>query len=915
MSLVASELAQATWPVIRSLLARASDDGRRRSGVLGIRARPAWSGPTEQKLGDLTVTITPCVSALAVREALLARGDEGWLVVLTDRSEADLGTGITSHFHQGTLRNPDPWEAVRDQFGATRLDRCLVTHPQAREIAQGILAARGDVEWPQARGGFLTMDHLCSVVAVRQLGFPEIDGVVTAEDVISWAADTGRATLLDDLTRLAGEALVAQVISWMAAQCGSSGPLVERLLVRGRVDDLAPLGLAGRAVLGCERGTEPWVLLRVQQLDNLPDVTAGQLTALVHPAEDVTRTLIGRRDDPAARQTGRILARADALVAEMRAGAGVDGSDLLRAGLTSRLAAVGDLLKQATASGPGRAKASGVDAQLVDGSVMPAVEDAFDRVRHHALADHPDELRVTRAFAGVRLVRWLALDVTAPTSGFLDMMRRHRDVDAWVDRAYADAWRGVDDESLAQGLKGVIEATKLRRDSHDLVFAESLRSAPSVARAADVIAIEDVLGDVVVPIANDGRSVLLIVADGMSAAIGTEIVDDIEGRYDTWLECVPEKVGRRGVVVAALPSLTEVSRCSLLSGRLSRGSQEAERTGFAAYLKAHRLSGALFHKLSLEQSGGGALLSPEVGAAVDDLDGVQVVACVLNTIDDALDRSDPGIDWTADAVTHLRPLLDRARRAGRTVVLTSDHGHVIERREGRTLTVAEASSNRSHAAAGATIGPGEVRVTGPRVLLHDGDAVLAVDESLRYGPLKAGYHGGAAPAEVVVPLHVLAPYEPPRGWQIAAPQMPAWWNQASAILLPAPAAVVPTFPKGEHPSLFDEPVTAPDKSDLVAKVLASPVYADQRKRGNRVPLSDDQVANLLRVLAAASDNRLDPDSVASALGVGRVQLNGALPMVQRLLNVEQYPVLERDADGTTVVLNMSLLKEQFGISR
>ena len=35
--------------------------------------------------------------------------------------------------------------------------------------------------------------------------------------------------------------------------------------------------------------------------------------------------------------------------------------------------------------------------------------------------------------------------------------------------------------------------------------------------------------------------------------------------------------------------------------------------------------------------------------------------------------------------------------------------------------------------------------------------MLAVDETLRYGPLKAGYHGGAAPAEAVVPVVVLVP--------------------------------------------------------------------------------------------------------------------------------------------------------------
>jgi hypothetical protein len=45
-----------------------------------------------------------------------------------------------------------------------------------------------------------------------------------------------------------------------------------------------------------------------------------------------------------------------------------------------------------------------------------------------------------------------------------------------------------------------------------------------------------------------------------------------------------------------------------------------------------------------------------------------------------------------------------------------------------------------------------------------------------------------------------------------------------------------------------------------------------------------------------------------------VQFGGALPMVQRLLNVEQYPVLDRDPDGNTIVLDVELLREQFQVA-
>jgi hypothetical protein len=909
---------QATLPVVRSLLGKASRDGKQRTGVLGIRARPTWTGPTDFAHADFKVRVIPCASALAVRDALRQRADGTWLVIFTDRDESDLGVGITSHLYGGVLRNPDPWDAVRDQFGATRIDRRLVIDQRARELAAGMLAARGDVPWPPARAGFLTLDHVCASVANRRLGFAEMSENVAPEEVLAWAADLGRVHLLSELRELAGEPLAETVVEWLSARCGKAAPLVAQLLNAGRVEDVVPVGLAGRAVLACPAGSEPWILLRVQQL-NLPDVTADQLRALVAPAEEVIRALLARTDDGAARQTGRILARADVLVGELRAGSGVDHSDYLRSSLTSRLAGLGEELRRAVARSSTKAIAESPDAVLVDAEALPAIEAALAKVQEHSLARHREEVRVERATAGVRLVRWLAAE-SGSQQGFATAIHRHRDVDAWVDRAYSDAWRGVDEDSLSQGLRAVIDAVRLRRDKHDTEFAAGLgtQSSGGAPHPDDVILIEDLLATVVVPLAKEPRPILLIVADGMSAAVATEIVDDIERRYDTWLECLPKGKTRRSVLVSALPSLTEVSRCSLLSGTLATGQQDAERNGFSTFMRAHGLTSALFHKLSLESSGAGFALAPEVGTAVDDIDGTRVVACVLNTIDDALDRSDPGIDWTADAVSHLRPLLERARRAGRTVVLTSDHGHIVERREGRTLSVGATSSNRSRPA---TDGPdpesGEVRVTGSRVLMHEGDAILAVDERLRYGPLKAGYHGGAAPAEVVAPLHVLTPSEAPSGWELATPQQPLWWHSPVAADIvdraEAPSAPAQQLPKTEAPTLFDE-IEQAGSEDLTSRVLASSTFAEQRKRAQRVTLSDQQIGSLLRHLVAAPGNRIDQSTASIALGVPLVQLNGALPMAQRLLNVEQYPVVDRDADGVTILLDLDLLKEQFGVS-
>ena len=447
----------------------------------------------------------------------------------------------------------------------------------------------------------------------------------------------------------------------------------------------------------------------------------------------------------------------------------------------------------------------------------------------------------------------------------------------------------------------------------------------------------------VLPLALDAP-VLLLVLDGMSAGVGTEVIASVLARSgDGWAEALLPGQNRRAAALAVLPTLTEVSRASLLCGELRTGGQDAERRGYDALTRAHRLPGAaLFHKKPLDSSRLGFAVADDVAAAIADVTGRPLVTCVLNTIDDALDRSDPGgTDWGTDAVKHLAPLLDRARHAGRIVVLTADHGHIVERRQGTQRAYPGISSGRSRAAT-EPAGDGEVLVTGPRVLRHDGRAVLAVDEHLRYGPLKAGYHGGAAPAEAVVPVAVLVPGAVPEDVSLllAPPQEPAWWIDPVAPAAagrdrrrppPArprrPAADYRRRPQDTAPTLFDEPDTEPapaaagpggpapgrQRSPVPAAVLKSAAYAAQKKIAGRVSVTDDQIRGLLDALVAAPGHRLVPAQAAAALAVSPVMLRGAVLHVQRLLNVEGYPVLRVDADGATVILDEALLREQFGV--
>jgi hypothetical protein len=900
----------ATLPVIKALLDEAARK-RFTGGVMGVRAKPEWTDVAEFEHNGLGVRVVVCPSALAVREALVDRAQDRWLVVLTDRDEKELGLGITAHLTWQRLRRPDPWAAVQDKFGATRVDHRLVSGAHARDLATGLLAATPPDGWPPARAGLLTGDHAFGAVASHRLGLGQVGEQLDLTAVLRWSARPDAATIIANLRAIAGDPLVEALLAWVTERCGSCGRALGPLLRQGRAGDAVPLGLVARVVTAASPDSGPRALLGREIGGQLADQS---LTAWAGEAESVTRALVADDQDAAA----RVLARAEKLLDRVEAGSLAAYSTVLQRGLTSRLAGLGESLRRCTERAATRAASASADAPLADAKLLAEIENRRVKVEAHALHDHRDEVRVPRALAAVRLVRWLSQPV--PLAGDIGaLIARHRDEDAWVDRAAADAWAGVYDEALAQGLRAVLGAVRLRRAAHDVAFGQALaahedRAAPT---PADTVYLESLLAAAVVPLART-NPVLVVLADGMSQAVATEIVDDVVRRYDTWLECLPEGHDRRTVALAVLPSLTRVCRASLFSGELAVGEQQVERAGLETLAKSHGVTARLFHKLSLDSSAGGYALAHEVGAAIDDVAGTAVVACVLNTIDDALDRSDPGgTDWTADTVKHLRPLLERARRAGRIVVLTSDHGHVVERREGRVKPAASMSSNRSRPfAGGGVVDEAEVRIRGRRVLLHDGDAVLAVDERLRYGPLKAGYHGGASPAEVVVPVSVLAPGDAPAGWRLAPPQSPVWWRSPlseQAVPTAKPAQPTPLGSRGgEAPTLFD---TTAEPVGIEAAVIASAIYREQRNRASRVAITDEQVGKLLTALLAAPANRLDPESAAAALGVAAIQITGALSQVQRLLNVEQYPVLSRDADGATVVLDAGLLREQFEVGR
>jgi PglZ domain-containing protein len=904
-------LSTATLPVVRAMLDQAVDKNYR-DGVLGVRAQPRWDGPAEFTHRGVPVRVAACESALAVREALQSRGAGHWLVVITDRDHDDLGDGILATFVGNRARQPDEWEALRQRFQSTGLDPALFEGPSPRQVAAALLTVEPDRGWPPAPGGVLTRLHAMSSVARARLGLDggEIDGTA----VLAWTRHRDAPGRISELRTLGGDLLADGVLAWLADQVGLASGLVLALLRSGRVGDIVPFGLVVGLLTRSDLDVDEARIAReaLIRLEPMLGADAGRVDALRAWAEETTRFFAS---GPADRDV--IATSSDELLAAIRAEPLAEHSDLLPSGYAARLARFADAVRLAARRGGDRI---GVDSDepVIDTRDVVAATSCWQVMQRHELAARSPQRKAL--LAAMRLLRWLATPSGAEPN-IAGLIGRHRNHDAWVDSAVNDAATGVSDPTHGAALESLLDIVFQLRAAHDASFARSLatltRDDPT---DPGVEYLEDVLVRHVFPLARQHKDgALLLVLDGMTAAAMTEIADDALAHG--WIETVPTSGAHRIAAIAALPTLTEVSRTSLLCGQLCRGNQQDEARGFTALAQTHHVANAvLYHKKPLDSSRPGLLVADDVGQAIDDVSERPLVACVLNTIDDALDRSDPGgLDWTLDTIKHLRPILERARAAGRIVVITSDHGHIVERRQGTQRHHPDISSARSRADDG-TLESGEVPVEGRRVLRHGGRAVLAVDERLRYGPLKAGYHGGASPAEVVVPVSFLMPAGVETALlRDAPPAAPDWWDGLSS----GPAAQTSAANQAAAPQeqLFElvapdePPVTHRPSSDVANAVLTSGVYAAQARLAGRARPGDAQVRALLSALVAAPGTRLPEPTVAATLGIGQPSTRGAIATLQRLLNVEGYPVLDIDVDGSTVVLDVALLREQFRVTQ
>ncbi|MGW1705034.1 BREX-2 system phosphatase PglZ [Streptomyces sp. NPDC002206] len=930
--------------------------GEERRRVVLLRSAPQWDGSAEPAWAEgRTARVTAALSPLAVHELVLDHLagrtlGPAVLVVLTDREQHELDPAILARVHKKAIDTVDSWDVVREAFGARQIDPRL---KDANWAAEAVLDATPPGGWPPVSGGWLSRQYALTALAQRRLrlGRYDTDSAVAtvqrpgderldAQALLDWSTRaggperllglrgperTGLAAFLaeDDQAGLAGRALLALVDAERGADAVAFGLVCAALWEHA---EPAPETYQARGRAERYFGDRPPAT--GDQLDTLVSVfgraAEKYVVALLSTGHRTAGTTDPDRAREARRLTGIVLDRAAALARQFGAEKAVESSPVMTGGLEARFTAVGHALAVATDTG--------------------AVADAVRHLAEHELAGDPEEYaRIERARMGQRLARWLATESSAESPTVGDAIKRHVTETGWVDLALEHIEAGGDPDPV---LKAAYDAlgtrVRERRRAIDASFARALAVwTESGTQPGSMLAVETFLDQVVKPVVHhgEGRRVLLLVLDGMSAAIANELGEELRR---TWAEFDPLPHGgpQRRAMAAALPTLTAVSRTSLFAGRLMKGTQADEKRLFPTHKLWGGAPAAVFHKDDLRAEQAGDTFGPALTEALTD--GKTHVAVVLNTIDDRLAKEQKlgNGAWHVDHVAGLRDLLRVAAAQGMAVVLTSDHGHVVDR-HGVRVDVAEPPSARHRLPGDGPLAEQEITLSGPRVVWPEPGATIVAlwDADSRYIALKAGYHGGASLAEFTIPVLAFLPFgaEPPQGWRELGEQRPEWWPIGTRTADPvaarpvAPAAVpakrTAAKPKKEqaelaktHDALFDVAVTAggddmlvtptlvsPDET-LVNGLLASETYQAQLGLLARKP-PQEQIRKALATLVDAGT--LPVTALAQRVGLPPTRGDGFAAVLRQLLNYDGVQVLETLPDGRTLRLHTALLRDQF----
>lgn len=883
-----------------------------------------WPEPIEprelrRQLSDTTLRVVYCPSELAMRELLVthAPGDER-LVMLSPFDETRLSKDVLARLWGCEPKRISPWRTLEQLLRVRQIDPRLTGKPY-RWIAEALVDAydryRGRIQF----GDVLDVDKAWRALALARLDF-------TAEALdLDALLDWSRGSQVDEAVSSLPEPLVAHLGDWLAPRLGASTELVLSLWRQGHAGDMVAIGLAC-SVLYRDGPTPDQAVFQAR--GRLRERVIGGARIEDTTLQDYGRTTVGYLERFLAEHPYRALdaplAQAEQLLASLEMRPLAAASDLLPGGFSLRLDRLAQTLNAALAGKP----------------IEPALGALVDLQRHQLAKVRTEQLGT--AELAVRACRWLRTE-EAERGSLREEVGEYVASGGYLDWARSRLWSGDAHEALNRVYTQLVGQVSARRERLNERFSHHL---PAIARGdqldPSVLPVEQAMEGLVAPLAKQ-QPVLVLVLDGMSQAVYRELAGDL--LHDGWVELQPADSTGPCCLLAALPTITRISRYALLAGTLGEGGGADEKKAFAAHpglktLSSTKFPPRLFHKADLQQAGSGALAEGvrEVIAGQSH----KVVGAVINAVDDQLSSgAQVSVRWSVASIGVLRRILEAARESRRLVILTSDHGHVLDHDMTLVKTAAEAERFKPSSE---PVGVGEVRVSGERVVLPGNQVILPWSERIRYTAKKMGYHGGGSLQEVLIPFGVYrsaGETGPIEGWREVARQAPDWWAlepvaepNATALgdAVPTSSARPPKPSKRDArnldlfaalPTSASEPGAVPGpvpdfesgseaagEGDWIAALMVSPVYAQMKARSARVMVSETQLRQLLELLSRAGGQQMAA-AVAQGLGLPEIRLYGLLAGVQKLLNVDGYPVLAIDRVSKTIRLDLASLKMQF----
>lgn len=896
-------------------------------------------------------SVRPVACELRLREALAeARNDGDPLVLLVDYTER-LPLDVQGRLAQGVLQYISRERRLANLFGARAVAPALLSGPLSNALL------RDGRRFTTALEGTTVDEHRAWRLQLQRMTGLDPQPELSEERVIEhFAREEPRPALGRD--RETDPELFAAACEYLRK---SAGPIAELAFARwldGRGREVAALSFLIEPL--AERMSDGYVLAFLQ--GELKQLAKGLLPS----AELLTRwkalvPALGLRLQNHSTLFERVLAEADARVA------GYPG--LLPHLLESRFVASGfEAAKQALARA-----FDAIAAQARVGVVvlvrlenLRAAIDAEKRLRHHRLAStEAQKVTVERATMAVRLAAYLhangdwqtQLAGRAPAEVACELAVHYASEGGFIDFARRAARGPVHDDPLSAAIDRVLAVADAVRDVQDAVFAPALKRWNTERKRGRLTPIENALEafglDFVLE--RDHRRLLILLMDGMAWSTAVEILLDVRELKYGPLRWKPQHANGAQLaapMIAALPTMTEVSRAALFAGKLPKVGEKLDTTRDPERLAAHRaFTKALGHGprllLRTHAEDNAGHLTKDARALVASSD--RVVALVLNAVDDMLGAK-PSYRgaYNRETIKALQPVLEEARKAGRAVLLLADHGHVLSDRKRKPIKVEGADSPRyRELSTTAAVEPGELVIDAedPNAYRTRAGQRLALlfQESDRYKDVHhLGEHGGASMAEVVTPALLIGADELERAvaddedesLQTVALAIPAWWNLE---LSTAPASIAaPSGKRSDRPApgeggrkkkisnsqlpIFEEPkqparpVSAHPPATAQRALSEWAVRVDAAYAGDAKSRRDLLHRRVLPMLELLLDHegRMSDDVFAGKVGEALRNVGALVAMMGEFLNVDEYAVVRHNAGAKQVELDLPLLRELFG---